>query len=198
MDSEQRGGVAAEAAPQDEVVWSRAWEWPAWMRPALPARRGWRPGAGTLAVVLLVFFVPAAIGGLGNLGLDLDLIRRASDQGAYGTYLGVPQWLRLFYTAQVVLAFASLGAVVAALLLPWWRRVGAGLLVPALLAVVAGEVMVLMAYLQDLQAPTATRAQMVADIVSHLVLLGLVVLLLLPRREAVLPPVEASFAPPAP
>lgn len=181
-------------AAEDEAVWSRAWEWPAWMRPSLPATGGRRPGRGTFALLLLLFFLPGAIGGLGSLSNDLDFARGAGSEGLFS----VPTWLRVYYSAQVGLTGASVLIVAGALVLLLWRRAGAALLALGLLADVGARVTVLVAYVKSHEAPGGSIAQVVAEIVSRLVLLGLAALLVLPRREPAAAPVEHAFAPPAP
>jgi hypothetical protein len=196
MESEQSGAAPATVEPSgDEAVWSRAWEWPAWMRPPLPVARGRRPGRGTLAVLVLVFFVPGLIGGLGNLGTNLDFARGV---GASGGLLAVPSWLRLYYSAQVGLTATAAVIVLGALLLLIWRRAGTATLALGALADAAGHVTVLVAYLRSHEAPAGSIAEVVAEVVSRLLLVGLALLLLQPHAEAAAPRAEEAFAPPAP
>lgn len=188
MDAER--DLAERAGPQDEVVWGRVWER---RRLSLPAVRGWRPGRRTFVAVVLLFALPSAIGGLANVGTDLSFVRNSE-----GGVLSLPGWLRMYYGAQIGLSAAAAVVCLGCLVLLLRQRAGAAIVALGALVGVAGDAIVVVAYVRSGVAPAGSVAEAVAEVVSKLVLLGLALLLLLPRREAATGSGQTSFAPPAP
>jgi hypothetical protein len=181
-DRQPTAPVATETDPTADVVWSREWEWPAWLRVPRVELRGWRPGRRTLGVTLFVFFAPGAVAGILRLSSDLSLARGVAPGEFSGGYSpAVPDWVRAYYTAQVVLTFTVLAILLGAALLLPWRLVGAAVLGVGLVGEVVGHSMGLAAYLRSGEAPAYVIGQSIAGIASRLVLLGLLVLLLVPR-----------------
>jgi hypothetical protein len=94
----------------------------------------------------------------------------------------------------VGLALAEAVVVVGAVALLRWRRAGAWVVAVGLLLDAVGNVLVVIAFLKEGPVATGTMARSVADVVTRLVLLGLVALVLLPRlmpKEAADDPIAA-------
>ena len=181
-----------ELDPTDEVRWSREWEWP---RVSLPAVRGWRPGARTTAVILLLVFLPFLASSLVTLPLYWDAFQ--GHLGGGDLTVARPFWLRVYYGTNVGFAAVQAVLVIGAGLLLWRRRLGGFVVLAALLCDFVGHVLILIAYAVEGPVPRADMTQAIADVPSRLLLLGLAVLLVLPRRAAE-SPAEQAFAPPAP
>jgi hypothetical protein len=181
--------AASDAETTDDAVWSREWEWP---KLPLPAVRGWRPEPRTLGVVLFLLYAPFLAGSLWTLRPAFDAFR------AVGLFsVGAPAWLRVYYGTVVGLALAEAVVMVGAIALLRWRRAGAWVVAVGLLLDAVGNVLVVIAFLKEGPVATGTMARSVADVVTRLVLLGLVALVLLPRlmpKE----PADDPIAAPAP
>lgn len=109
MDTEVE--AAAEATADEEATWSRAWEWPAWLRAlgSWRAARGWRPDGRTLGVVFAVVYAQRVAAAIPLASPAWHTLTARAD--AFG-FQSVSAWERLA-------AYAELGdLLVGALMLP--------------------------------------------------------------------------------
>ena len=166
---------------EDDAEWSRAWEWPEWVRNAGGGIRGWRPDGRTLVAVLALVeatTIASLIPGL------QDLWRAAFPppaQDQFGQF-GIIQssrfaWERWIAGGELLTMLAAVlvvaGAVVVALVprrLPGYVVVLAGLSVRlvAALAITVAEF--------HLNIPLSFRSGYIATVLLTLALIALVVL----------------------
>lgn len=98
----------------EEAQWSRAWEWPGWVRAV--GRRGWRPDGRTLGVLLAIIVLPQLAGAI-------PLVKPAWDAAfhpptdAYSSFSPDLRWERVLAGSYIGTLLSSALVVVAAALL---------------------------------------------------------------------------------
>lgn len=188
---EDPGGLA-----EDEAEWSRAWEWPDWMRGiGANARelRGWRPDGRTFAVAV-AFIEGAALATLVPLvsGLWRAVFTTPEAIGSFG----VPPaytWERLIAGAELLGALGGALVVLAAaiVLLAPRRLVGYAVLVAGLATRALGECGIVVAGFK-LDQPVTGRVGYIVSVVIRIGLVAFAVFVARRRAERI------PFSPSAP